>query len=68
LHDTAITIEQLERMNRTATRRVAVGDGRRIGPAPWPVVAGDRPEVSLLGAATAGIEYRRYRLVDRDLA
>jgi len=32
------------------------------------VVAGDRPEVSLLGAAAAGIEHRRYRLVDCDLA
>ena len=55
-------------MHRAAAGRVAVGDGRRIGPAPRPVVAGDRPEVSLLGAAAARIEHRRHRLVDRDLA
>ena len=68
LHDAAIAIEQLERVDRAATGSVAVGDRRRIGPAPGPVVAGDGPEVSLLGAAAAGIEHRRHRLVDRDLA
>ena len=68
MHDAAIVLEQLERVDRAATGSVAVGDRRRIGPAPWPVVAGDRPEVSFLGAAAAGIEHRRHGLVDRDLA
>src|SRR6516165_9986296 len=67
LHDAAIAIEQLERVDRTATRRIAEGDGRRVGPAPRPVIPGNGPEVSLLGAAAAGIEHARYRLVDRDL-
>src|SRR4249919_4166330 len=53
LHDAAIAIEQLERVNRTATGRVAVGDGGRVAPAPRPVVPRGRPEVSLLGAAAA---------------
>ena len=68
LHDAAIAIEQLERVDRAAPRSIGVGDRRRIGPAPGPVVARDRPEVALLGAAAAGIEHRRHRLVDRDLA
>ena len=68
LHDAAIALEQLQRVDRAAARRIGVGDGRRISPAPRPIVAGDRPEVALLGAATAGIEHRRHRLVDRDLA
>ena len=68
LHDAAIAIEQLQRVDRAATGSIGVGDRRRIGPAPRPIVAGDRPEVSLLGAAAAGIEHRRHRLVDRDLA
>jgi hypothetical protein len=67
LHDAAIAIEQLEGVGGAATGSVAVGDGRRVGPAPRPVVAGNDPEVSLLGAAAAGIEHRRHRLIDRDL-
>ena len=68
LHDAAIVVEQLQRVDRAATRRIGVGDGRRVRPAPGPVVAGDRPEVAFLGAAAAGIEHRRRGLVDRDLA
>jgi hypothetical protein len=68
LDDAAVILEQLQGVDRTATGRVAVGDGGRIGPAPGPVVAGNRPEVALLGAAAAGIEHRRHRLVHRDLA
>jgi len=63
-----IAVEQLQRMDRATTRRVGKSDGRRIGPSPRPVVAGDRPKVTLLDAAAAGIEHRRGRLVDRDLA
>src|SRR5215467_13817535 len=68
LHDAAIAIEQLERMHCAATGSVGVGDRRRIGPAPGPIVARDRPEEALLGAAASGIEYWRRGLVDRDLA
>ncbi len=55
-------------MDRAASRSVGVGDSRRIGPAPGPVVTGDGPEVSFLGAAAARIEHRRHGLIDRDLA
>src|SRR2546423_3755918 len=68
LHDAAIVIEQLERMNRAAPRSVAVRDGWRVGPAPRPVVPRDGPEVSLFGASAGGIEHRRRGLIDRDLA
>src|SRR5271165_5475109 len=67
LHDASIMIEQLQSMHGAATRSVAVGNGGRIAPAPRAIVAGDGPEVSLLGAATAGIEHRHHRLVDCDL-
>ena len=67
LHDAAIGLEQLQRMHGTAAWRIGVGDSGRIRPAPGPVVAGNRPEVSLLGASPAGIEHRRHRLIDRDL-
>jgi hypothetical protein len=62
LHDAAIVIEQLERVDRTATRSVGVGDRRRVGPTPGAVIAGDRTEVAFLGGAAAGIERRRNRL------
>ena len=68
LHDAAIAVEQLQRMHRAAAGRVGEGDGGRIGPAPGSVVPGDRPEVAVLDPAAAGVEHRRLRLVDRDLA
>src|SRR6202047_5249586 len=67
LHDATIMIEQLQSMHGAATRRVAVGNSGRIAPAPRPIVAGDGPEVSFLGAATSGIEHRHHRLIDCDL-
>ena len=67
LHDAMIGIEQLQRVDGAAARRIGVGDGGRVGSTPGPVIAGDRPEVSLLGASPAGIEHRRHRLIDRDL-
>jgi hypothetical protein len=51
-----------------ATGSVGIGDRRRIGPAPGPIVARDRPEEALLDAAASRIEHRRRGLVDRDLA
>jgi len=67
LHDATIALKQLQSVDGAAARRIGVGHGGRIGSAPGPVVAGDRPEVSFLGAATAGIEHRRHSLIDRDL-
>jgi hypothetical protein len=60
-------LEQLQGVDRAATRSVAVGDGRRVGAAPGPVVTSDGPEISFLGAAAARIEHRRHGLIDRDL-
>ena len=57
LHDASIAFEQLQRMHRTSTWSVAVGDGGRVGSAPRPIVSGDGPEIALLHAATAGIEH-----------
>jgi hypothetical protein len=68
LHDATIAIEQLERMDRAAAGRVGKSDSRRIGPAPRPIIARDRPKVAPLDAAAAGIEHWRFRLGDRDLA
>jgi hypothetical protein len=56
-------IEQLQSVDGAATRSVAVGDGRRITPAPGPVVTGNGAEVSFLGAGAAGIEHRHHGLV-----
>jgi len=67
LHDTAVAIEQLERMHCAAPRSVGVGDCRRVGSAPQPVIPGDGPEESLLDAPAAGIEHWRHGLIDRDL-
>ena len=54
-------------MDRPAAGRIGEGDGRRVRAAPWPIVAGDRPEVALLDAASARIEHRGLRLIDSDL-
>ena len=55
-------------MDRAAAGRIGESDGRRIPPAPGSIVAGDRPKVAVLDTPAAGIEHRRLRLVDRDLA
>ncbi len=68
LHDAAIAVEQLERVDGAATWGVGVSHRRRVGPAPGPIVARDRPEEALLGAAAAGLQHRRHGLVDCDLA
>src|SRR5437660_909473 len=68
LHHAAVMLKQFQSVNGAATGSIAVGHRRRVSPAPRPVVAGDGPEVSLLGAPATGIEHRRHRLIDRDLA
>ena len=50
-----------------AVGRVDIGDRRRLGPAPGPVVAGIGPELAGLGPPAAGIEHRRRRLVGEQL-
>ena len=54
-------------MDRPATGCIGKGDSGRVRSAPWPIIAGDRPEIALLDPTTARIEHRRLRLVDRDL-
>jgi len=40
----------------------------QIGTVPWPVVAGERPQIAGLGAPRPGIEHRCRRLVHEQLA
>ena len=54
-------------MLATAAGRIGIDDARRVGPTPRPVVARDRPEVSGLDLAAAGIEHWSPCLVDRNL-
>ena len=46
---------------------VDIGDARRLGTAPGPVVAGIGPQLAGLGLASARIEHRRARLVGEEL-
>src|SRR3974377_2607983 len=55
-------------MNRAAAWGIGISGGGRIIPAPRPVVAGNRPEVSLLGLPASRIEHRCRSLVHRNLA
>src|SRR5215472_3618929 len=64
LHDAAIVCEQLLEMLAASPRRVGIGDSRRVGSAPGPVITRDRPEVAGLGLAAPGIEHRHRRLID----
>src|SRR5580692_9550173 len=59
-------LEPCEMCNRSigfAVGSIDIGDARRIGSAPWPIVGGIGPQLSGLGAATAGIEHRHRGLV-----
>src|SRR5262249_58738707 len=53
---------------RLAVGAVKIDGGRRIGPAPGPVVARIDPQSAHLGAAAAGIEHWDRRIVGKDLA
>src|SRR5262245_66655754 len=46
--------EQLLEMLAASPRRVGIGDSRRVGSAPGPVITRDRPEVAGLGLAELG--------------
>jgi len=52
----------------SASRRVHIGDGRRIGSTPGPDVSGDGPEIAGLGLAAARIEHGAARLVGKELS
>lgn len=65
LHDAAIVGEQLVEMLAASPRRVGIDHSRRIGAAPGPVIARDRPEVAGLRLTTPRIEHRHRRLIDR---
>jgi hypothetical protein len=67
LHDAGIACQQSKRVLAAAAGRIGIGDARRVGPTPRPVVPRDRPEVAGLGPAPAGIEHGSPRLIDRDL-
>ena len=67
LQDAVEAGEMGDRPLGLAVGRVDVGDARRIGAAPWPIVARIGPELAGLGAAASGIEHRRRRLVGEQL-
>ena len=79
LQDAAEAVEQLDGVLGSASGRVGVGDRRRTTSlvlrmptrirtaAPRPVVAGNGPEVALLGFASSRIEHRTARLVAEQL-
>ena len=56
-----------DRPLRLSVRRVDVGDDRRVGAAPWSVIARISEELTGFGPAAAGIEHRRRRLVGEQL-
>jgi hypothetical protein len=63
LQDAAVAGQQRLRMLRAAARRVVEHHRRRVGSAPGPVVARDRPGEALLRLAAAGVEHRHRGLV-----
>src|SRR5690606_26642763 len=63
LQDAVKALEDLLAVDAAAPRRIVEHHAGRIGPAPRPIVAGQRPEIARLGAASSGIEHRCRRLV-----
>ena len=57
LQDAAEAGEMANRVLAAATRRIEIGHGRRVGAAPWPIIARDGPQVAGLGAAAPRIEH-----------
>ena len=57
----------LDGMLGAAAGGVEIGDRRWIAAAPWPVVAGDRPEVAGFGSLASRIEHRCASLVHEQL-
>jgi hypothetical protein len=67
LQHAGIALQQRHGVVATAPRRVAVHHRRRRPAAPGPIVAGQHPEVTLLGTPSTWIKYRGRRLVDEQL-
>src|SRR5262249_13564631 len=65
LQDSREALEMTYRTFRRAVGCVDIGNTRRIGSAPWPVVGGVGPELAGFRAAAAGIQHRRRRLVGK---
>jgi len=63
LQDAVEAIEQPRRVLAAAAGRIGVGDRRRIGATPRPIVAGDRPHKAGLGLSRTGVEHGTARLV-----
>src|SRR5271170_4766285 len=57
LQHTGVALQKRQSVIAAAPRRVAVDHRRRRPAPPRPVIAGDDPEVTLLGAPSAGVEH-----------
>src|SRR5690606_12209530 len=68
LQDAFKALEDLLAVDAAAPRRIVEHHAGRIGPAPRPFVAGQRPEIARLGAASSWVEHRCRRLVEEQLA
>ena len=58
LQDPAVAAKQRVGVRVPSARRVVVNHRRRIAAAPWAIVTGDRPEVTLFGPPATRIEHR----------
>ena len=65
LQDAAITAEQCVGVDMPAAGRVAVDHGRRGATTPGPIIAGNGPEIALLGSPAPRIEHRHDRLISK---
>jgi hypothetical protein len=67
LQDTGEALQYSFCMNASSTRRIGEGHARWSAAAPWAIIPRQRPEVSGLGLARAGIENRGTGLVHEQL-
>jgi hypothetical protein len=65
LQDSSEACKMGDRSVGFAIGRIDIGDARRIGAAPWPVVRRIGPELTGLGAPAAGIEHRHRRFIGK---
>ena len=66
LQDTPEPVEMRRRPFGPAIRTVVIENGRRIRPAPWPVIPGIDPEPAGARAPAAGIQDRQHRVIGKD--
>jgi hypothetical protein len=67
LEDAGEAGKMRDRLRRLSIGRIDIGDRRRVGSAPRPVVPRIGPELAGLGAASAWVEHRGRRLVGEQL-